>query len=47
VWLGGQERLAFGEPHWERVPEHEVEALLGSEEMSAPPPEFPSANEGV
>ena len=27
VWLSGQERIAFGDPHWEHLPEHEVEAL--------------------
>jgi hypothetical protein len=38
VWLGGQERLAFGEPEWRSMPEHEVEALLGRDEMRARPP---------
>ncbi len=37
-WLGGQERLAFGEPEWRSVPEHEVEALLGGDETRATPP---------
>lgn len=41
VWLGGQERLAFGDPHWEHLPEHDVERLLGREEMQAPPPPVP------
>lgn len=27
----GQERLAFGEPHWRRLPPDEVRALLGAE----------------
>jgi hypothetical protein len=40
VWLGGQERLAFGEPHWEHLPEQEIEALLGRDEMTATPPTF-------
>jgi hypothetical protein len=44
VWLSGQERLAFGDPHWEHLPEHEVEALLGREEMQALPPQVPIAN---
>jgi hypothetical protein len=26
VWLSGQERIAFGDSHWEHLPEHEVEA---------------------
>jgi hypothetical protein len=26
VWLSGQERIAFDDPHWEHLPEHEVEA---------------------
>ena len=26
VWLSGQERISFGDPHWEHLPEHEVEA---------------------
>ena len=38
VWLGGQERLAFGEPEWRSMPEHEVEALLGRDETRAMPP---------
>jgi hypothetical protein len=38
VWLGGQERLAFGEPEWRAMLEHEVEALLGRAEMQAMPP---------
>jgi hypothetical protein len=41
VWLGGRERLAFGEPHWESVPEREVEALIGREELQAAPPRIP------
>jgi hypothetical protein len=45
VWLSGQERLAFGDPHWEHLPEHEVEALLGREEMRALPPQVPIAND--
>jgi hypothetical protein len=36
-WLGGQERLALGEPAWRSVPEHEVEALLGHDELQALP----------
>ena len=28
VWLSGQERLSFGDSHWEHLPEHEVEQLL-------------------
>jgi hypothetical protein len=35
VWLSGQERLSFGDPHWEHLPEHEVEQLLGRDEMQA------------
>lgn len=38
VWLGGQERLAFGEPEWRSISEHEVEALLGLDETRALPP---------
>ena len=38
VWLGGHERLAFGEPEWHSMPEHEVAALLGRAEMQALPP---------
>ena len=45
VWLSGQERIAFGDPHWEHLPEHEVEALLGREEMQALPPPVPIAND--
>ena len=40
VWLSGQERIAFGDPHWEHLPEHEVEALIGREEMQALPPQL-------
>jgi hypothetical protein len=45
VWLSGQERLSFGDPHWEHVPEQEVEALLGKAEMTAMPPEIPITSE--
>jgi hypothetical protein len=45
VWLSGQERIAFGDPHWEHLPEREVEALLGREEMQALPPQVPTAND--
>ena len=45
VWLSGQERLSFGDPHWERLPDHEVEALLGKVEMMAMPPDLPIAGE--
>jgi hypothetical protein len=45
VWPSGQERIAFGDPHWEHLPEHEVEALLGREEMQALPPPVPIAND--
>jgi hypothetical protein len=45
VWLSGQERIAFGDPHWEHLPEHEVEALLGRGEMQALPPPVPIAND--
>jgi hypothetical protein len=38
VWLGGQERLAFGEPHWTRVAEDDVAALIGRDEMQRMPP---------
>ena len=38
VWLGGQERLAFGEPHWTRVAEDDVAALIGRDEMQRLPP---------
>ena len=41
VWLSGQERIAFGDPHWEHLPEPEVEHLLGREEMQALPPQVP------
>jgi hypothetical protein len=45
VWLSRQERIAFGDPHWEHLPEHEVEALLGRDEMQALPPQGPTAND--
>jgi hypothetical protein len=45
VWLSGQERLSFGDPHWEHLPEHAVEALLGREEMQALPPPVPIASD--
>jgi hypothetical protein len=45
VWLGGQERLAFGEPARRSVPEHEVAALLGRAEMLALPPRVRSADD--
>jgi hypothetical protein len=45
VWLSGQERIVFGEPHWEHLPEHEVAALLGREEMRALPPEVPEQDD--
>jgi hypothetical protein len=45
VWLSGQERLSFGDPHWEHLPEHEVEALLGNAEMAAMPPDLPITSE--
>lgn len=41
VWLSGQERLVYGEPAWESMPEHDVAALIGEEEMRAPAPEVP------
>ena len=41
VWLSGHERIAFGEPQWEHLPEHDVEALLGRDEMTALPPQVP------
>ena len=41
VWLGGQERLAFGEPEWRSLPAHEVAALIGEDELHAPPPPLP------
>ena len=44
VWLGGQERLAFGEPEWRSMPEDEVEALLGCDETIALPPQVPTEN---
>jgi hypothetical protein len=46
-WLSGHERIAFGEPHWEHMPEHEVEALLGKAEMTTPPRELPMINESA
>jgi hypothetical protein len=45
VWLGGQERLAFGEPEWHTMPGHDVEALIGREEMAAPAPQLPDGDE--
>ena len=45
VWLSGRERIAFGDPHWEHLPEHEVEALLGREEMQALPPDVPQQDD--
>ena len=42
VWLSGHERISFGEPRWEHLPEHEVEALLGKTEMTAIPPDLPT-----
>ena len=41
VWLSGRERIAFGEPQWEHLPEHEVKALIGREEVRAIPPPIP------
>jgi hypothetical protein len=38
VWLGGRERLAFGEPHWTRVAEDDVAALIGRDELLRLPP---------
>ena len=40
--LAGNVRLAYGEPHWEGLPEHEVEALIGRAEMRALPPDIPT-----
>ncbi len=45
VWLSGQERLSFGDLHWEHLPEHEVEALLGKAEMAAIPRDLPITSE--
>jgi hypothetical protein len=45
VWLSGQERLSFGDPHWEHLPEHDVETLIGEEEMRALPPEVPAPDD--
>jgi hypothetical protein len=47
VWLSGQERLSFGEPQWEHLPESEVEALLGREEMRTLPPPVPIPNDDL
>lgn len=44
VWLSGQERIAFGVPHWEHLPDQEVEQLIGNAEMTARPPEMPVTN---
>jgi hypothetical protein len=41
IWQSGQERLSFGELHWKRIPEQDVEALLSRDEMRALPPEVP------
>ena len=45
VWLGGQERLAFGEPEWRSLPDHDVAALIGEEAMHALPPQVPSQDD--
>jgi len=45
VWLSGQERISFGDPQWEHLPEHEVEALLGRDEMAALPPPLPTTTD--
>jgi hypothetical protein len=45
VWLSGQERISFGDPHCEHLPEHEVEVLLGREEMQTLLPQVPIAND--
>ena len=44
VWLSGRERLTFGEAHWEHLPQHEVEQLIG-EEMRALLPEVAMAED--
>jgi hypothetical protein len=41
VWLSGQEWIVLGEPEWRSMPEHEVAALIGREEMQALQPEVP------
>jgi hypothetical protein len=41
VWLSGLERIAFGDPHWEHLPEHDVAVLIGREEMQTLPPPVP------
>jgi len=43
VWLSGRERLAFGEPHWEHLPDSDIEALIGRVEVHAQPPPVPVA----
>lgn len=41
VWLSGQEHLIYGEPEWQHLPEHDVAALIGEDEMRSLPPEVP------
>ena len=44
VWLSGRERIAFGDPHWEHLPERDVETLTGRDGMHALPPPVPLMN---
>ena len=44
VWLSGRERIAFGDPHWEHLPERDVETLIGRDGMHALPPPMPLMN---
>ena len=37
--------LACGEPEWQHMPEHDVAALIGEEEMRAPAPEVPEQDD--
>jgi hypothetical protein len=45
VWLSGRERIAFGDPHWEHLPERDVETLIGRHGMHALPPPTPLMND--
>jgi len=42
VWLAGRERIAFGAPHREHLPAHDVEQLIGQKETAARPPALPA-----
>lgn len=45
VSLSGHARLTFGEPVWEHLPESDVTALIGVEELQALPPPVPATED--